>query len=90
MAAPTINRGMVTGLALRVSDTGCGMSPETIDRAFDPFFTTKTGARGSGLGLTMVRRFVQDAGGNVSIESELGLGTAVTLQLPLCPRPLRP
>ena len=90
MAVPSLHRGVMAGVALRVSDTGCGMSPETVGRAFDPFFTTKTGARGSGLGLTMVRRFAQDAGGNVTIESEPGLGTTVTLQLPLRPGPSRP
>ena len=86
-ATPCSNRGVVTGVALRVSDTGRGMSSETIERAFDPFFTTKMGVRGSGLGLTMVRRFAQETGGSVAIESKLDLGTTVTLQLPLRPRP---
>jgi signal transduction histidine kinase len=86
-ATPCCNRGKVTGVVLRVSDNGHGMSPETIERAFDPFFTTKT-ARGNGLGLTMVRRFAQENGGSVTIESRLRLGTTVTLQLPLPPKQL--
>jgi signal transduction histidine kinase len=59
------------------------MPPETMMRAFDPFFTTKTGGRGNGLGLTMVRRFAQESAGNVTVESTPGLGTTVTLWLPL-------
>ncbi len=86
-AMPCTNRGTVTGIVLRVSDTGRGMSTETMARAFDPFFTTKTEARGNGLGLMMVRRFAQEAGGNVTIDSEPGVGTTVTLRLPLRPRP---
>jgi signal transduction histidine kinase len=77
--------GTVTGVALRVSDNGRGMTRETMARAFDPFFTTKTGARGTGLGLTMVRRFAQETGGSVVIESTSVLGTTVTLRLPLQP-----
>jgi signal transduction histidine kinase len=73
----------VSGLALRVSDSGSGMTQETMERAFDPFFTTKTNARGTGLGLTMVHRFAEESGGRVSLESSLGLGTTVTLWLPV-------
>lgn len=80
-ATPCCNCDMSTGAVLRVSDNGCGMSAETLERAFDPFFTTKA-ARGNGLGLTMVRRFAQESGGSVAIESRPGFGTIVTLQLP--------
>jgi len=66
---------------LCVTDSGIGMKPETIDRAFEPFFTTKPEGLG-GFGLPMVRRFAEDAGGRVSIESEFGFGTTVTLHLP--------
>lgn len=85
-AMPSSNRGVATGVEVHISDTGHGMSSGTINRAFDPFFTTKSGARGHGLGLTMVRRFAQETGGNVTIESELDVGTTVTLRLPLRPR----
>jgi len=74
---------ITTGVEISVSDTGHGMSPQTLARAFDPFFTTKPGGRGTGLGLTMVRRFAQEAGGRVMIESEVGRGTKVILRLPL-------
>ena len=66
---------------ISVSDSGIGMSPATISRAFDPFFTTKSDGLG-GVGLPMVEHFVRDAGGRVSIESEPGIGTTVTMRLP--------
>jgi signal transduction histidine kinase len=66
---------------IRVSDSGIGMSLATIARAFDPFFTTKSDGLG-GVGLPMVEHFVRDAGGAVSIESEPGVGTTVTMRLP--------
>lgn len=67
---------------LRVSDTGHGMTPDIKARAFEPFFTTKAEQRGNGLGLAMVRRFAQEAGGSADIWSESGVGTTVTLRLP--------
>ncbi len=70
---------------IRVSDSGIGMSPDTIARAFDPFFTTKSDGMG-GIGLPMVEHFVRDAGGSVSIESEPGNGTTVLMLLPSNPR----
>ena len=71
----------VTGVDLRVTDSGVGMKPDTIDRAFDPFFTTKPDGLG-GIGLPIVSRFAEDAGGRVVIESRFGFGTSVRLQIP--------
>ncbi|GIF00237.1 hybrid sensor histidine kinase/response regulator [Paractinoplanes rishiriensis] len=67
---------------LRVSDSGKGMAPEVVERVFEPFFTTKAGG-GSGLGLATVYGIVAQAGGEVSIASSPGLGTTVTVLLPV-------
>jgi PAS domain S-box-containing protein len=69
-------------VALAVSDIGCGMSPAVVKRAFDPFFTTKVTGKGTGLGLSMVNDFVQQSGGQVQIESEVGHGTTICLYMP--------
>ncbi|KJZ33551.1 MULTISPECIES: ATP-binding protein [Pseudomonas] len=67
---------------LRVTDTGCGMPESTISRAFDPFFTTKPIGQGTGLGLSMIYGFSKQSHGHVTIDSEVGHGTSVSLFLP--------
>ena len=69
-------------LALCVSDTGVGMTPEVIAKAFDPFFTTKPIGLGTGLGLSMIYGFARQSGGHVRIYSEVGHGAMVCLYLP--------
>lgn len=63
-----------------VADQGRGMAREELDRAFDDFYTTK--ATGTGLGLTIVRRLIQDLGGRLRVETEPGVGTRVLIELP--------
>lgn len=66
---------------VRVEDNGCGMPEEVLRKVFDPFFTTK-GETGTGIGLSQVYAFATMVGGQVSIVSESGLGTTVTLLFP--------
>ena len=69
-------------LRISVTDEGCGMTPEVIDRAFEPFFTTKAVGKGTGLGLSQIFGFAHQSGGEVGIVSEPGKGTTVSIYLP--------
>jgi len=67
---------------ISVTDTGCGMPPEILERAFEPFFTTKPVGKGTGLGLSQIFGFAHQSGGEVGIESQVGKGTTVSIYLP--------
>jgi hypothetical protein len=77
---------------LEVEDTGCGIPPDRLRRIFEPFYTTK-GARGTGLGLSMVHGIITEHGGFVTCDSRVGSGTRIRALLPLghtCPLPVDP
>jgi len=79
------NAGTNSLIKLCVTDNGTGMSEEVRRRAFELFFTTKPRGLGTGLGLALVRKVAEIVGGSVNIESQLGRGTTVTMNLPIVP-----
>ena len=87
-----VEAGQESGLApgayveLTVQDTGCGMDQATLARIFDPFFTTKDQGKGTGLGLAMVYGFVQQSGGAIAADTDVGFGSTFRLMLPLSDR----
>lgn len=71
------------GVAIRVLDTGCGMSQEVRERIFEPFFTTKPVGKGTGLGLSIVYRIIEDHAGQIDVKSSPGKGSEFIIRLPL-------
>jgi PAS domain S-box-containing protein len=74
-------------VGIEFADSGQGINPEDIGKIFEPYHTTKT--EGSGLGLMVVQRIVQDHGGQIEVESKAGQGTRFTVLLPLAERRIR-
>jgi two-component system sensor histidine kinase PilS (NtrC family) len=68
-------------LLVTIADTGVGMDPEALARIFEPYFSTKT--TGTGLGLTIAKRNVELNGGQITVQSQRGAGTTVTIVLPI-------
>jgi len=66
---------------VEISDTGVGMDQEALGKIFEPYFSTK--ATGTGLGLTIAKRNIELNGGTIDVRSERGVGTTVTMTLPL-------
>ncbi|MGU3542297.1 PAS domain S-box protein [Methylobacterium sp. A52T] len=73
-------------VAVSVSDTGAGIDADLMERIFEPFFTTKGVGHGTGLGLSQVFGFAKQSGGDVAVDSEVGVGTTFTLFLPRSPQ----
>jgi two-component system NtrC family sensor kinase len=69
------------GIHLSVTDNGCGIGRENLDKIFEPFFSTK-GDRGNGLGLAAVRSIIQEHGGIVTVDTEVGQGATFNVYLP--------
>ncbi|MCA9214432.1 MAG: PAS domain S-box protein [Planctomycetales bacterium] len=74
---------------IKVTDTGCGMSEETLRRAFEPFFTTKPAGQGTGLGLSTVYSDIARCNGFVSVNSTEGEGTIISVHLPMTDQPIQ-
>jgi len=70
-------------MRLTIADNGCGMTSDTQQKVFDPFFTTKAVGKGTGQGLALVHSFVTSHAGTIEIESRPGVGTRMTVWLPL-------
>ena len=74
-------------VAISLRDTGTGIAPENLEKIFEPFFTTKGVGHGTGLGLSQVFGFVRQSGGDLRVDSTLGVGTTFTLYLPRAEQP---
>lgn len=72
----------VDGVAISVTDTGCGIKPENMERIFLPFFTTKEVGKGTGLGLSVSYGIIKNMGGKIEVESAVGKGSVFTIILP--------
>jgi len=68
---------------VRIADTGPGISPEQITKIFDPYFTTKQGKSGTGLGLFITKKVVEDHHGSIKVDSTPEVGTTITIRFPL-------
>ena len=82
MEYPNLPQGDGVYLVLEVTDTGCGMAEDVLERIFDPYFTTKEEGKGTGLGLAMVYSIVQSCGGEIRVKSKYGKGTCFTIFFP--------
>jgi two-component system NtrC family sensor kinase len=71
------------GVEIAVTDTGCGIQPEDLDKLFEPFFSTKEVGKGTGLGLAVSYGIVQRHGGTIRVQSEVGRGSTFTIWLPV-------
>jgi PAS domain S-box-containing protein len=75
-------------VAITMTDTGTGIPRNVLSKVFEPFFTTKAADKGTGLGLSQVYGFARQSGGGVTIKSQVGEGTSITLYLPRSRRPV--
>jgi signal transduction histidine kinase len=79
------SRVVDANVTIEVADNGSGIDAKIIDKLFDPFFTTKPVGEGTGLGLAISYGIIRDHAGDIAIDSELGVGTTVTITLPIAP-----
>ena len=72
-----------SSILVTLSDTGCGIPRENLEKLFDPFFTTKEAGKGTGLGLSITYDIVKKHNGDITVDSTLGKGTTFTISLPV-------
>jgi signal transduction histidine kinase/ActR/RegA family two-component response regulator len=77
-------------LTLTLSDSGCGMTPEVMDRIFEPYFTTKEKGKGTGMGLAVVHGILKSYGGTVTVDSQPGKGSVFSVYIPTGPQEVQP
>jgi two-component system, NtrC family, sensor kinase len=70
-------------ISIEVSDNGCGIKPENLQHIFEPFFTTKPVGKGTGLGMSICYDIIKKHGGDIKVETELGVGTTFSITLPI-------
>jgi len=75
------------GIQVELTDTGSGIAPENLSKIFDPFFTIKPSGKGTGLGLSICYSIIKRLGGNITVKSEVSIGTKFTLFFPYKPPP---
>jgi signal transduction histidine kinase len=83
-ARPVAKAGAVQQVQIEVSDSGAGIPEEHLEKIFTPFFTTKDS--GTGLGLAVAHRIIEDHGGTMEVTSQVGRGTTFVITLPIDPR----
>jgi two-component system, cell cycle sensor histidine kinase and response regulator CckA len=82
LAEPSVQLAVGDYVSMRVTDTGCGIAAEDLTRIFDPFYTTKGAEKGTGLGLTTCYGIIRQSNGDITVQSEVGVGTTFTILLP--------
>jgi two-component system, NtrC family, sensor kinase len=83
ISVASVAKGMVE---VSIGDNGCGIAETDLAQAFSPSFSTKPGAEGTGIGLWVCKNIIETFGGHIAIESAVGIGTIVRLQLPAADR----
>jgi len=78
----TVSLPETNQVEINVTDTGCGIEPDKMDKIFDPFFTTKKPGEGTGLGLAITFGIIEKLGGRITVQSQVGKGSTFTVRLP--------
>ena len=83
LGVSSLERAVRFYVDVRIEDTGYGIVPAQMAKIFDPYFTTKQGKSGTGLGLYITKKVVEDHNGSIKVDSTPQVGTSFTIRLPL-------